>query len=167
MILTYEKATAWLDAYFEDVKRYQGALETVPYLLKYFTADLEFWMYTGRPSMRRPLSRDELLILFVHPGLHEALTPHYYAIDVTKMISIVQFEIRFVDQIAGKVWPTKQASAHYHLTFGDEETLKIKKIQYWTESHPPEVFSDMYDFWAAYREKALVELATNYMNGRP
>jgi len=167
MDLTYEKAAKWFDAYFEDVNRQQGPIETVPNLRKYFTADFEFWMYTGRASMKRPLSRDELLMLFVHPGLHEALKPQYYVIDAKRMIVVVQFEIRFVDQSSGTTWPPKQASAHYHLAVDENNKLRIKKIQYWTETFPPDVFASLYTSWDAYREKALRALATSYLNTKP
>ena len=79
---TYENIGTWLDTYFEDVNRQQGPIETIPNLRKYFTTDFEFWMYTGRASLKRPLSLDGLLVLFVHPGLHEGLVPQYYVIDV-------------------------------------------------------------------------------------
>jgi hypothetical protein len=164
MELTYEKARKWLDTYFEDVNRNQGSIEVVPNLKKYFTADFEFWMYTGRASMTRPLHRDRFLVLFVHPGLHETLTPQYYVVDVRQMIVVVQFEVRFVDQLSGTAWPPKQASAHYHLVFDENEEPKIKKIQYWTESFEPEVFASMYSSWDDYREKALMSLAIDYIN---
>jgi hypothetical protein len=167
MNLAYEDIEKWLDTYFEDVNRQQGPIETVPNLRKYFTPDFEFWMYTGRASMKRPLSRDELLMLFVHPGLHEALTPQYYVVDEKRMIVVVQFEIRFVDQSSGKAWPPKQASAHYHLVIDENNDLKIKKIQYWTETFPPDVFASLYASWDAYREKALLALATSYLNAKP
>jgi hypothetical protein len=165
--LTYEKATKWFDAYFEDVNKNQGSLEVVPNLKKHFTADFEFWMYTGRASMKRPLYRDGLLMLFVHPGLHEALKPNYYVVDVKRMIVVVQFEIRFVDQLSQKEWPPKQASAHYHLVFDENQDLKIKKIQYWTESSSPDVFVSMYNAWDEYREKALRDLAIDFINSKP
>ena len=46
MECTYENVTKWFDAYFEDVRKYQGNLETVPNLRKYFTQDFELMMYT-------------------------------------------------------------------------------------------------------------------------
>ena len=35
MDLTYDYISKWFDDYFEDVRRYQGNLETVPNLKKY------------------------------------------------------------------------------------------------------------------------------------
>ncbi len=162
MELTYEKAIRWLDAYFEDINGSQGSVETVAHLKKYFTADFEFWMYTGRPK-KLPLSREGLLMLFVHPGLRETISPRYYVIDTAQMTAVVQFEARFADEPSGTSWPTQEASAHYHFAFEGAD-LKIRKIQYWTQSHPAGVFDDMFALWDHYREEALVEMATKRLN---
>jgi hypothetical protein len=163
MDVTYESLSKWLDTYFEDVNRNQGPIELVLNLKKYFAEDLEFWMYTAPPFVHPPLSREELLILFVHPGLHERLVPNYYVIDVKRMLVVVQFEIRFTDEISGTAFPPKQASAHYHLVLDEKGDLKIKKIQYWTQSFAADVMASMYKAWNDYREKALVDLATTYI----
>jgi len=163
MEFTYEGVSNWLDVYFEDANKNQGPLEKVVNLKKYFTEDLEFWMYTAPPFFKPPLSREGLLMLFVHPGLHEALTPQYYVIDLKRLIVVVQFELRFTDQTSGTSWPPKQASAHYHLVPDKDNKLKIKKIQYWTQSSPPDVTAPMYKLWNEYKDKVLVELATNYI----
>ena len=167
MEFTYESAKEWFDRYFEDVNAQQGPIETVPKLKKYFAPELEFWMYTGRASLKCPLSRDGLLVLFIHPGLRERLTPQYYVIDVNRMIVVVQFEIRFVDENSGTNWPPRQASAHYHLTVDENDGLSIKKIQYWTETFPPDVFASMYEAWEEYRTKALSDLAVSYFAAAP
>jgi hypothetical protein len=163
MEATYENISKWFDVYFEDVRKNQGALETVPNLRKYFASDLELTMYTGPsspPSMK--MSRDALLVSFVHPGLHEDIVPRYYAIDVKQMIVAVQFEIRFIDRPSGKSWAPIQASAHYHLVFDEKKDLKIRRIHYWTESLPKDVF----EFWSRYREEALAKHALNYINAK-
>ena len=77
MEFTYENILKWFDDYFEEVRRSQGALETVPNLKKYFAPDLQLMMYTA-PSAPpvKPMTRDALLLSFVHPGLHEDVLPH-------------------------------------------------------------------------------------------
>lgn len=164
MDLTYGSLSKWLDVYFEDVNKNQGTMERIVNLKKYFSPDLEFWMYTAPPFVHPPLSREQLLMLFVHPGLHEALVPQYYVIDVKRMMAVVQFEIRFVDEISGTAFPPKQASAHYHLLM-ENGSLKIKKIQYWTQATSPDVMAPMYKAWNDYKEKALIDLAVKYING--
>jgi hypothetical protein len=163
MELTYENVSRWFDVYFEDVHKNQGALETVPNLKKYFTTDLELMMYTSPASPPAALmSRDALLVSFVHPGLFEEIIPKCYAIDLRQMIVVVQFEIRFSDEPSRKNWAPLQASAHYHLIVDENEDLKIRRIHYWTETLP----GDLFEIWARYREEALTGLAINYINSK-
>jgi hypothetical protein len=164
MEFTYESVLKWFDGYFEDVRHNQGDLETVPNLRKYFAPDFELTMYTApTPPPRKPMSRDALLMSFVHPGLHEDIVPRYYVVDVSQKIVVVQFEIRFSDKPSGKTWAPIQASAHYHLTVNENKELKITKIHYWTEALPEDVF----EFWAKHREEALADCAIRYINAKP
>lgn len=162
MELTYEDISKWFDAYFEDIRKSQGDLKTVPNLKKFFTSDMELMMYTSpSPPPRKPMSRDALLISFVHPGLHEDIVPRCYAIDVKQMIVAVQFEIRFADKPSGTMWAPLQASAHYHLVVDGNKDLKIRKIYYWTETLPENLF----EIWAQRRNEALTLHALNFING--
>lgn len=163
MEITYENVSKWFDVYFEDVHKNQGELETVPNLMKYFSPDLELMMYTGPSSPPASLmSREALLVSFVHPGLFEEIIPKYYAIDLKQMIVVVQFEIRFIDEPSGKKWTPLQASAHYHLEVDDSSDMKIRRIHYWTEPLP----ADLFEYWGRYRAEALNNLATDYINSR-
>ena len=160
---TYETISKWLDAYFEDVRKSQGDLETVPNLKKYFTADMELMMYTSpAPPPRKPMSRDALLISFIHPGLHEDIFPSFYAIDVKQMIAAVQFEIRFADKPSETTWAPLQASAHYHLIVDANGDLKIRRIYYWTEALP----GNLFEIWAQRRNDALVKHALSHINAQ-
>ena len=163
MEYTYEKVTKWFDQYFEDVRNYQGNLETVPNLKRYFAPDFELMMYTAPSSgPREPMSRDALLMSFVHPGLQEDILPHSYAVDLKQMIVAVQFEIRFTDKPSGTAWAPIQASAHYHLTLNKRNELVIRRIYYWTEALPAQIF----EFWARRRDEALTKHAMNYINSK-
>ena len=162
MEITYESVLKWFDGYFEDVRKNQGDLQTVPNLKRYFASDLELMMYTA-PSAPpvKPMSRDALLISFVHPGLQEDIVPQYYVIDLKQMIVAVQFEIRFSDRPSGKKWHPLQASAHYHLMTDENKDLKIRKILYWTEALP----ADLFEHWGKHREEALTAHALSFING--
>jgi len=162
MDIAYEYILKWFDGYFEDVRKNQGDLKTVPNLKKYFTSDFELTMYTA-PSAppAKSMSRDALLISFVHPGLQEDVVPQYYVVDLKQMIVAVQFEIRFSDRPSGKKWPPLQASAHYHLTVDNNKDLKIRKILYWTEALP----ADLFEYWGKYREEALTAHALSFITG--
>jgi hypothetical protein len=158
---TYEYLTNWFDAYFDDVRKSQGAIETVPNLRKYFSPDMELMMYTPpKQSRGKSMSRDALLISFIHPGLQEDIEPKYYAIDMRRMIVAVQFEIRFSDKPTETVWHPLQASAHYHLAQDDKGELKIRRIYYWTEALPEDLFA----VWAMRREEALTTHALSFIN---
>jgi hypothetical protein len=161
MVMTRQQIADWLDEYFATANAKQGDLDTVPEIGKYFADELEFWMYTAPPFLVPPLSKDELLMTFVHPGLQEDLTPQYYVIDPDTMKAVVQFEIRFRHEASGKAWRKLQASAHYHLRAGTGGALQITKILYWTQSSNPEDdFESMYDVWAQAKLGALSALAT-------
>jgi hypothetical protein len=163
MELTYEDILKWFEGYFEEVRRSQGAVETVPNLKKYFAPDLELMLYTapGSPPAKS-MSRDALLLSFVHPGLHEDIIPRFYVIDIKQKVVVVQFEIRFRDKKAKKEWVPLQASAHYHLGIDAKKELKIKRINYWTEPLP----ADLFEVWSRYRDEALAALALGFINAK-
>jgi hypothetical protein len=161
MELTYENISKWFDGYFEAVRKNQADLETVPNLRKYFAPELELAMYTA-PSGKVSMSRDALLLSFVHPGLYEEITPQHYVIDLRQLIVAVQFEIRFRDDPSSTKWAPLQASAHYHLITDDNKELKIGRIQYWTEALPADVF----DYWSRHRNEALTKLALSHINAK-
>ncbi len=164
MEFTYESALHWFEAYYKDVDKSQGNLDTVPNLKKYFTPDLEFIMYTTPvSSSTTSRSRDVLLMSFVHPGLHETLIPRYYVVDVKQMIVVVQFEIRFSDKPSRQTWPPIQASAHYHLVLDEKKDLRIRKIHYWTGPLPGEIG----ELWTERRNEALTAQGMSFIKGKP
>jgi hypothetical protein len=77
------------------------------------------------------------------------------------MIAAVQFEIRFRDMPSGKDWAPIQASANYHLIADENKNLQIRRIEYWTEAIPEDVF----DVWAQRRTEALGKHAMAFING--
>ena len=162
---TYEAIAEWLDGYFASVNKNQGPIETVVNLRDYFTPDFQFVAFTVRPE-KKPLSREDLLVLFVHPGFQEDLTPNYYVIDVKRLIAVAQFEERFTDRSSGTSWPPVQASAHYHLVPDKDRGFKIKKILFWVETFT-DAFALMFQMWEAQRQEALVDLAKGYLKDRP
>ena len=156
--MTREQISKWLDAYFEAANRLQGEVESVAELSRYFAPDMQFIMYTPPPFMTPPLSREELLMTFVHPGIHEQLTPKYYVIDTESMLAVVQFELQFRHSEYGKTWAPLLASAHYHLRENADGEIVIGKIQYWTQSHPAgDDFDSLFVLWGSAKEQALVE----------
>jgi hypothetical protein len=162
MEITYENIAAWFDDYFRAFNKNAGPLETVPNMVKYFAPDMEFWPY-NMANAERPSTREQLLMSMVHPGLHEELTPREYAIDMKRLVNVVQFQLQFNDEPSGKVWPARQASAHYHLILDQNKNLKIKKIIYFTEASQPGESGNMMELWMKYRNEALVKLANGWI----
>jgi hypothetical protein len=163
--ITYQNITEWFDEYFRAFNRNAGPLETVPNMQRYFSADLEFWAY-NMAGAERPSSREELLMTMVHPGLHEELTPREYIVDMKRMVVVVQFQLQFNDEPSGKVWPAKQASAHYYLAMDDNNDPKIKKIVYFTEAGLPAEAAPMMEIWMKYRTKALLNLGNRWIDAQ-
>jgi hypothetical protein len=162
MEITYEMLSSWFDGYFEQVRTNQGSLETVRNLGSFFTSDFELRMHTGPSQTSIKMSRDELLLSFVHPGLREDIVPRYYVIDLRQMIVVVQFEIRFYDEPVEKHWSPIQASAHYHLTQDGHGEVKIERIEYWTEA----LAEDIFEIWSQRRAEALTKHAMAYLVAR-
>jgi hypothetical protein len=160
---TYQQISDWLDDYFQAVNQNQGGLELVAKSRRFFAEDLEFWMYTTTSvaGMPLPLSREQLLLTFVHPGLHEKIVPNYYVIDVNTLKVVVQFQLAFRDVESGTEWQPRQASAHYHLRADAAGELRIVKIQYWTEMAQDD-FAPILQLWDRGREKALTEFGLEY-----
>jgi hypothetical protein len=159
MALTYDNVVKWFDDYYEAFNKSAGPLATVPNMEKYFAPDLQFWPY-NMANTKQPSSREELLMTMVHPGLHEELTPREYIVDLKRMVVVVQFQLQFTDEPSGRVWPAKQASAHYHLALDENKRLKIKKIVYFTERGSPDEAASQTELmvlWKKYREQALAE----------
>jgi len=113
------------------------------------------------------LSRDKFLMLFVHPGLHEAFKLGHYVIDLKRMRAVVQFEIQFVDEASGESFPRKQCSAHYRLELDEHKDLKIKEIMYWTETGSPGETTALPKLWMERRAEALTDFAESFLGGRP
>jgi hypothetical protein len=163
--ITYENIVSWFNDYFKAFNKNSGPLETVPNMQQYFAPDLQFWAY-NMAGAQRPSSREDLLMTMVHPGLHEELSPREYIVDLQRLVVVVQFQLQFNDEPSGKVWPAKQASAHYHMTLDQNKNLKIKKIVYFTEAGLPGDSGPMMEIWRQYREKALVKLANHWIDGK-
>jgi hypothetical protein len=165
MSLTRGQIAGWLDSYFKAANELQGPIESVVGLRRYFTDDFQFWMFTPPPFFVPPLSRDELLMTFVHPGIHEKLTPNYYVVDLETLVAVVQFELCFTHKETGRSWRPLQASAHYHFRLDDGE-MKIARINYWTEAHRPgDDYEPLFDLWTRDKEDALAAFGTKHLRG--
>jgi hypothetical protein len=164
--LTYDQVAKWFDGYFEALDKYMGTLEKVPNLGRFFTPDFQFWMYTAPPHIKPPLSREEFLLVLVHPGLRDHMTPNYYVIDLKQMVTVAQIEVRFSDESSGaEVAAPIQASCHYHFVVDRNNDLKIRLVKYWTGSRPSGDPGPG-EVWVKGKEQALTELALDWIGSR-
>lgn len=151
MEFTYENVVKWFNDYFDAFNKNEGNPETVQYMRKYFTPDLEFWSYNMHDE-KRPANLEGLLSAMEHPGFREVFTPQYYVVDERQKVVIAQLQLQFTEKLTGTVFPPKQASAHYHLVQDENKDLKIKKILYFTEAASPDEPS-IVDRMRKYREE--------------
>ena len=170
MDITYEYISEWMDNYFKTVRENMGPLETVPKIGKLFTEDFEFVYYTP-PSTAEftwgRASREELLMMMVHPGLAEVITPKYYAINLKEMVCVVRFDDRTVDTSTGNdLVPSFQASAHYHLVTADDTGLKIGLLEYWTENQTPENIEITQEAWFKHSKPAFEGIIFDWLKSR-
>ena len=154
MEFNYENVRKWLEDYFKAFNRYNGDPETVPNMEKYFSPDLQFISYIL--DVKRPDTREGLLMSMLHPGLHEELTPEDIIIDERRKAVAVVLRVQFKEESTGTVFPAKHNCAHYDLAKDENGELNIKKITYFTEHRPPDE-PDMKALMKKYREKALSE----------
>ena len=167
MELTYENVSTWFDKYYETVSKV-GTLETVSTIGKFFTEDFEFIYYTLPPDADFSMSksnREELLYMFIHPGLFEVIKPEYYVIDLKKMINAVKFYDQIVSESAG-VLGSFHASCHYHFTPAEDTGLKIRKIEYWTETQTPESVKIQTEAWLKALREASVSAISDWLKSR-
>jgi hypothetical protein len=74
---------------------------------------------------------------------------------------------RSADEASRESFPSKQCSAHYRLELDGNKDLKIKEIEYWTESSVPDETSPLQKLWIERRVKALADFAEAFLDGRP
>jgi hypothetical protein len=170
MELNYENVSAWFDRYFEIVNRDAGRLETVTNIGKLYTEDAQFVFYTppaGADFVSAKANREGLMMMLVHPGVQEKITPRYYAINLEKLICVVHFEDRTIDVASGKdIVPAFEASAHYHLVPADDTGLKIKFLEFWTSNQLPENVAITQAAWFQGSRPAFEGIVHNWLKSR-
>ncbi len=167
MELTYDNVLAWFDKYYEIVSKV-GTLETVPTIGKFFTDDFEFIYYSLPPDAdftSQKASREGLLMMFMHPGIFEVIRPEYYVIDLKQMINAVKFYDEIVSESDG-VLGSFHASCHYHFVPAEDTGLKIRKIEYWTETQDPESVKIQKEAWLKALQGASASVISDWLKSR-
>ncbi|MDD2735421.1 MAG: hypothetical protein PHF56_15905 [Desulfuromonadaceae bacterium] len=167
MELAYEYVSDWFDRYFETVSKV-GMLETVPTIGKFFCEDFEFIYYSMPPEAEfsaARATREELVMQFIHPGLCEVIKPEYKAIDLKHNIVAVKFFDQIISATGG-VLGSFFASAYYHIVPAEDTGLKIRKLEYWTETQSPESVRVQRDAWLKAQQGAYASVISDWLQAR-
>ncbi len=151
MELTYDNILNWTKEYFEVYSNYGQKSETADRMNDYFAPDMRFIPYIaalGGPEGGFK-GRDEFVrTAKLHSSWYEKLIPDDITIDERRKVVAVLFRMEVVDTKKGEVVIRKSAFAHYKLVLDENDTIKIKQIQFFWEVMPPgvkefyELFSD-------------------------
>lgn len=161
MEITFESVSAFFDDYFNTLEECMGPIEKVPKIARFFAEDMEFhFMSYNEFSPGRPLTREEVLGIFIHPGVKEKIVPLYYTVNLKEKICVVLFEDQISDS-TGNLGKKFYCSVHYTFRQEADGSLKIIKILDFTgDQDPEEVRMHLGKFSAAGKaavDKVLVE----------
>ena len=140
MELTYDNILNWMKEYFEAYNAYAQNPETVERMNDYFAPDMEFIPYVA--SLKGPkgsvTSRDDFYrILAGHPSSYETFVPEDIVIDEKRSVVVVLLKVQVFDSKTEEVLLRKSYLPWYQLILDENNTIKIKKIQFFWEVMPP------------------------------
>jgi hypothetical protein len=136
MELTYENILKFMEDYFKAYTAYAQDSKTTHRMHDYFAPDFEFIPYVA--GLEHTTDRDEFLsIMSSHPSSYETLTPEDIIIDERRKVVVVLLKTEVVDRKTGKVAVAKSYLPRYQLGLDENDTIKIKKLQFFWEVLPP------------------------------
>jgi hypothetical protein len=136
MELTYDNIIKFMKEYFPAYNANAQDPKTTHKMYDYFAPDLEFIPYVA--GLEHTTSRDEFLgIMSSHPGSYETITADDIFIDERKKVVVVLAHTEVVDRKTGKVVVRKSYLPRYQLALDENNTIKIKKLQFFWEVLPP------------------------------
>jgi hypothetical protein len=137
MELTYDNIVKWMKEYYNVYITYGQDPKTAHRMNDYFMPDLEFIPYIS--SLQGPVtSRDEFLLNTTsHPSSYEALTPEDIAVDERRKVVVALLRLEIIDRKTGEVLVKKSSIAHYQLVLDENNTIKIKRIQFFWQDLLP------------------------------
>ena len=146
MELTYDNIVKWMKDYFKVYSTYGQDPKTAHRMNDYFTPDLEFIPYIA--ALRGPItSRDDFLhVTTSHPSWYETLTPEDITVDERRKVVVVLLKMEVINSKTGEAVVKKRAMSHYQLVLDENNTLKIRKIQFFWETLPAGV-PEFYDLF--------------------
>jgi hypothetical protein len=146
MELTYESIAKYMKEYFEAFNAYGQNPATIHRMDAYFAPDFEFIPYVAR--IPKVVGREEWYkVLLSHPSGYEKLTPEDMVIDDRRKVVVVLIKAEIIDPATREVLVTKRYFAHYPLVLDENNTIKVKRLQFFWEVLPPGVMEidDVFD----------------------
>jgi len=136
MELTYGSIASYMKEYFEEFNTFGQNPATIHRMDKYFAPDFEFIPYVA--TIPKVVGRDAWYkVLLSHPSGYEKLTPEDMVIDDRRKVAVVLIKAEIIDPATREVLVTKRYFAHYPLVLDENNTIKIKRLQFFWEVLPP------------------------------
>ena len=156
MEITYDKIVDWMKSYFKTYNQYAQVAETVDKMNDYFAPDLVFKAYVAGLGDGTAITDREVFkhILTAHPDSYETFEPLDIAVDERKMVANALLDVDVVESKTGKVVVEKHYLVRYQLKVDENDTLKIKQIDFFWQVLPPGV-PDVDDFFGRNLDKKL------------
>jgi hypothetical protein len=137
MELTYESMLKWMKEYFNAYNTFAQNPRTVEKMCDYFAPDMVYHPYItelGKPVTNRS---DFLKILSGHPAGYEVFSVDDIAIDERKKVVTALLKAQIYDSKTMKLRLTKEYIPRYQLGLDENNTIKIKSIDFFWEDLEP------------------------------
>ena len=137
MELTYESMLRWMKEYFNAYNAYAQNPKTVQKMCDYFAPDMVYHPYItelGKPVTNRA---DFLRILSGHPAGYEVFKVDDIAIDERKKVVTALLKAEIYDSKTRKLRLAKEYIPRYQLGLDENNTIKIKSIDFFWEDLEP------------------------------
>ena len=136
MELTYDSIVKYMKDYFEAFNTYGQNPDTIHRMDDYFAPDFEFIPYVA--TIPRVSGLDSWYrVLLSHPSGCEKLTPEDMVIDERRKVVVVMIKAEILDSKTRELLVTKRYFARYPLVLDENNTIKIKNLQFFWEVLPP------------------------------
>jgi hypothetical protein len=154
MELTYDNILNFMKEYFPAYTAYAQDPETTYRMHDYFAPDLEFVPYVA--GLEHTTTRDEFLhLMSSHPSSYETLEPEDIIIDERRGVVVALLKTEVVHRKTEKVVVKKSYLPRYQLGLDENNTIKIKKLQFFWEVLPPEALDVQEMFRRDFYKKSI------------
>ena len=135
MDFSYDNVLEFFKNYFETFNKYGQNPATIDKMDDYFHPDLKFQPYVAdvAPAYSRQEFKD---VLVSHPSGYEKLTPLDIVYDERKHVAVIMILAEISDSKTGELLVKKHYFVRYPLIIDDNNTVKIKELNFFWEVLP-------------------------------